>query len=214
MIENKNIESLRYFKQSALMDASPITYYRISNCYENMGDFEAALSNIDQAIKLDSTDYTYIQEKADLLYEASRSKEAIALYDQFINNDPEYFGGYYRRGFMKDNTNDTEGAIEDYSTVIMLKPDYAYAYLGRGDMYEKLGKHELAEKDYYKVIELDTVPEDNSCAQYAFFALGELDKAKSYMNRLLKRIQKMVETIMMLHVSIVEWVKRNSRYHT
>ena len=188
--KQKYRKAIDYFKQSALMDASPITYYRISNCYENMGDFEAALSNIDQAIKLDSTDYTYIQEKADLLYEASRSKEAIALYDQFINNDPEYFGGYYRRGFMKDNTNDTEGAIEDYSTVIMLKPDYAYAYLGRGDMYEKLGKHELAEKDYYKVIELDTIPEDNSCAQYAFFALGELDKAKSYMNRIIEKNPK------------------------
>lgn len=88
--KHKYRKAIDYFKQSALMDAAPITYYRISNCYENIGDFEAALSNIDQAIKLDSTDYAYIQEKADLLYEASRSKEAIALYDKFINNDPEY----------------------------------------------------------------------------------------------------------------------------
>ena len=104
-------KAIEYFKESALMDPSPVTYYRISNCYENIGDFDTALSNIDQSIKLDSTDYKYIQEKANLLYEASRPKEAVALFDKFINHDPEFYGGYYCRGFIKDNTNDTEGPL-------------------------------------------------------------------------------------------------------
>ena len=68
-----------------------------------------------------------------------------------------------------------------------MEPDFAYAYLGRGDMYEKLGKHDLAKKDYNKVIEIDTIPDDNSCAHYAFLALGEIDKAKSFMSKVIEQ---------------------------
>ena len=176
-------KAIEYFKESALMEPSSVTYYRISNCYEYIGDFDAAMSNIDQAIKLDSTDYDYIQHKAYLLYQTSRPKEAIALFDKFINYNPEYYESYYRRGLIKDYTNDIEGAIDDYSTVILLQPDFTYAYLGRGDKYKKLGKNDLAKKDYNKVI----APDASSCAFYAFLALGEIDKAKSFMNKVIEQ---------------------------
>lgn len=49
-----------------------------------------------------------------------------------------------------------------------------------------LGQKELAVADYRKVIELDTIPNDNSCAQYAFLFLGEKDKAIDFMSRYLE----------------------------
>lgn len=47
-------------------------------------------------------------------------------YGKYIEYNPENYSGYYRRGFMKDNSNDVDGAIEDYSTCIVLNPDFVY----------------------------------------------------------------------------------------
>ena len=86
------------------------------------------------AIEADSTDYDYVLEKADLLYETGKTASAVLQLTKYINHYPDFYYGYYRRGFYKDNTNDVDGAIEDYSMSIVFEPKYAYAYLGRADM--------------------------------------------------------------------------------
>ena len=174
------------YKLSLLKDDSPISAYRIATCYENLGDYPSALEYIDYAIELDSTDYDYVLEKADLLYESGNTQEALLQLSKYINKYPDFYYAYYRRGFFKDNTKDTDGAIEDYTMAIALEPKYAYAYLGRADMYQLKGNKLLSEKDYKKVIELDTIPENSSCAQYAFLALGDNDKAINFMNRIIE----------------------------
>ena len=90
--------------------------------------------------------------------------------------------------FIKDNLNDTDGAIEDYTMAISLKPDYAYSYLGRGDMYMKKGEKEAARSDYQRAVELDTVYSESNCAQYAYLGLGETDKAKAFQAGILDSI--------------------------
>lgn len=150
-----------------------------------MGNFTSALEHIDNAIALDSTDYDYVMEKADILYESGNTKDAISELTKYINYDPEYYGGYYRRGWYKDNSKDTDGAIEDYTMAIVLQPNYAYAYLGRGDMYILKEDKKSAEADYRKVIELDTIPNNNSCAQYAYWGLGQKEKAIEFMNKVI-----------------------------
>ena len=167
-------------------DGAPITAYRIASCYKNIGDYSSALKYIDLAIEADSTDYDYVLEKADLLYETGKTASAVLQLTKYINHYPDFYYGYYRRGFYKDNTNDVDGAIEDYSMSIVFEPMYAYAYLGRADMYQLKGEQMLAKKDYEKVIELDTVPENSSCAQYAFLALAQKEKAINFMNRIIE----------------------------
>lgn len=178
-------KAIEYYTSCYEKDASDVVAYRISQCYSDMGDFTSALEHIDNAIALDSTDYDYVMEKADLLYESGNTKEAIVELGKYISHSPEYFGGYYRRGWFKDNSKDTDGAIEDYTMSIVLQPDYAYAYLGRGDMYILKGDKKSAESDYKKVIELDTIPNNSSCAQYAYWGLGQKEKAIEFMNQVI-----------------------------
>ena len=174
--------AIEQYKNSFDKDKSPVTTYQMACCYEELGDYESALSNIDISIGIDSIDSDYMMERADLLYELGKTKEAISQLDKYIEINPEFFGGYYRRGFYKDNTADYDGAINDYSMSIALEPTFAYAYLGRADMYQLKGEQLLAHKDYEKVIELDSVPGNSSCAQYAFLALGQKEKAINFMN--------------------------------
>ena len=44
-------------------------------------------------------------------------------------------------------------------------------------MLEKLGRHDEAIIAYQKVVELDTVPNNESCAMYALLALDRKDDA-------------------------------------
>lgn len=106
--------------------------------------------------------------------------------DLYITNDPEFYGGYYRRGFYKQNIKDYTGAIEDYTTSIILNPNNAYSYIGRADMYRQTGDKEKYLSDCRKIIEIDTIPQINSCAQFAFLELGEIEKAKEFMNKIIE----------------------------
>ena len=178
-------KAIEYYKKA--LDLSPAAYYayRIYSCYEAMGNYPQALEYIDYAIEMDSTDMNDLLAKADLLYYMGRTEECIRTINKYVDNVPDFFYGYYRRGFYKNNTRDVKGAIEDYSMAIALNPDYAYAYLGRADMYTLLGDKVAAEADFLKVIEIDTVPDTDACAMYAYMELGEPNKAKKFMQRMI-----------------------------
>lgn len=183
-------KAIEYYQISLSKSPNDITAERIASCYDDLGDYDRALEYIDQAISLDSTDYSYIYTKANILDNAGRSKEGIALMDTYISSEPEYYFGYYRRGWMKDHTGDTDGAIEDYSVAISLNSEYAYTYLNRGNLYRLKGEAELAKADFEQVIKRDTVPDGNNTAHYAYYYLGEKDKAIDFMNRALEKDDK------------------------
>ena len=177
--QQKYMKAIESYKETATIEVNDVVYARMSNCFSELGDYEMALENINKAMELDPNDADYVSTKADLLYDMGKGQESIAAYDDYIKVNPEYFGGYYRRGFLKDNLGDVDGAIEDYSTAIVLNPDYAYSYLGRADKYKLKGDDEAARKDYMMVIALDSIMGESNCAQYAYFGLGDVEKAKS-----------------------------------
>ena len=178
-------KAIVYYEDSQKKNPSSVTAYRISNCYAEMGDYASALRYIDNAIVLDSTDYDNVIAKADLLYESGDAEAAVLELDRYVAHYPEFYWGYYRRGFYKDNSRDVDGAIEDYTMSITLEPMCAYAYLGRGDMYILKGDSVAAAEDYRKVVELDTVPGNGSCAQYAWWGLGQKEKAVDFINKVI-----------------------------
>ena len=186
--ENKGAykKAITYYTDCQKKNPSSVTSCRISNCYSEIGNYASALQHIDNAIALDSTDYDNVMAKADILYESGDAKAAILELGKYVAHYPEFYGGYYRRGWYKDNSSDVDGAIEDYTMAIVLQPDYAYAYLGRGDMYALKGDKKSAEADYKKVIELDTIPGNSSCAQYAYLELGQKEKAVEFMNNVIE----------------------------
>ena len=61
---------------------------------------------------------------------------------------------YFRRGYMKDELGDYQGAIAAYNSAIRLKPDDAEAYYNRGNGKDNLGQHNAAIADYDAAIRL------------------------------------------------------------
>lgn len=181
----KFVKAIDAYTKANSISAGDALLERISSCYSELGDYDLALGYIDQALAVDSTYEGYVMSKADILYEMGRTNEAIAECGKFIDMQPDDAGGYYRRGFMKDNMHDVDGAIEDYSTSIMLDSTYAYAYLGRADMYMMKGDKTAAEADYRVVIRQDTIYGESNTAHYAYQSLGMKDKAIAFMDSVL-----------------------------
>lgn len=180
----KAIES---YEEANKRNASPVILRWISQCYSELGQYDMALINIDQALNMDSTDLVNLERKANILYEMGNAKSAIDVYSQVLNTQPEYAFGYYRRGWFKELTGDFEGAVEDLSMCVVLDPEESYAFETRGDIYLKQGKKELAEVDFRKVIELENTPEKYNCIHYAYQGLGQYDKAIEMMDSIIAR---------------------------
>lgn len=185
--ENKKMykEAIEAFNKAFDIDAVPDLLDMIADCYKGLGEYSFALDAITRAEQMQPDEINYIAYKADILGDLGDTEGAIAEWTKYIEKTPDFFGGYYRRGFFEDISNKTDKALEDYNMSITLNPDYAYAYLGKGDMLMRKGMQEDAMVAYRKVIELDTIPNNSSCAMYAFLALGEKDKAIDFMNRVL-----------------------------
>lgn len=170
-------KAIPFYEESHRKDAHDMNLRRIAQCYYEMGDYENALCNINQAIELDSTKAQFIPFKADVLYEMGNTKEAIAEWDKHQALYPDYGFGYYRRGWFKSLSGDEDGAIEDFTMSVTLDPEYSYSYVSRGDIYSRQGKVELAKADYLKVVEIENTPEKYECLHYAYQGLGETEKA-------------------------------------
>ena len=178
-------KAIDVLKEGYNIDAHPVFLELIADCYQSLGDYQNALTAINEAQQMRPDDMDLITTKADVLGESGDIDGAIAEWSRYIEKAPDFFYGYYRRGFYEDNSGRTDGALTDYDMAIMLEPKYAYAYLGKGDMLMRKGEADKAMEAYRKVIELDSVPNNQSCAMYALLALGERDKAIDFMQQVI-----------------------------
>lgn len=183
-------KAIAYYKESLEKESNIITSSRISSCYEDLGDYDKALEYCNQAIALDSVKANYLYEKANILDNAGRTQEAIKTMSDYIANTPDEPAGYYQRGWFKDHSGDIEGALEDYTMAITLQPNVAYAYLNRGVLYRLKGENAKAESDFKQVVRLDSIPEDAECSFYAYYYLGQKDKAIEVLNTILDKDKK------------------------
>lgn len=179
------LKAIDYYEQAYDIDAQYIFLDAISDCYSKIGAYTKALEYINRAIDMKPDYASLIAKRADLLGESGDIDGAIAQWSRVVEMQPDNYFTYYRRGFFEDNDGRSEAALEDYDMAVMLNPDYAYAYLGKGDMLERLNRHDEALLAYQKVVELDTVPNNSSCAMYALLSLGRRDDAVAFMDRVL-----------------------------
>lgn len=183
-------KAIAYYKESLEKESNIITASRISSCYDDLGDYDKALEYCDQAIALDSVKSDYLYQKANILDNAGRTQEAIKTMSDYIANTPDEPAGYYQRGWFKDHSGDIEGALEDYTMAITLQPNEAYAYLNRGVLYRLKGENAKAESDFKQVVRLDSIPEEAECSFYAYYYLGQKDKAIEILNTILDKDKK------------------------
>ena len=180
-----NKEAVESLKKAYELDEYPGFLEMMVECYRDMGDYSNALKTLNEWSKeIDDEGFLGVY-RADILGLAGDIEGAIAELTRFIELNPDFSYGYYRRGFYEDNDNRTDAALDDYNMTVTLDPEYAYAWLGKGDMHIRRGERDLAMEAYSKVVALDSVPETNSCAMYALLALGRNEEAVTFMEKVI-----------------------------
>lgn len=76
--------AIQYYKESLAIESDKETANRISNCYDEIGDYEKALDYCNQAIAFDSMQTNYLYFKASILDKAGHSEEAIKIMNDYI----------------------------------------------------------------------------------------------------------------------------------
>ncbi|MFM6948724.1 MAG: tetratricopeptide repeat protein [Aquirufa sp.] len=191
----------RYKKdyKNALIDFSKIfeiipekyeSYYYSERAalYGEMGMHDKAIADFTKSIALDSSSAYDFGYRGDEFRLSGNYTAAIADFDKAIELYPEESWFYYRRGWIKDEfLKDPDGGLADYTSGIEIDRNYAYTYLHRGRLYAKHFKDTLrANADFRQVILLDTVVGSAGNAHhYAYFELGQNDKAKAWLNKTL-----------------------------
>lgn len=187
---DRYVKAIPFYKESLAIESNKETANRISNCYNEIGDYDKALEYCDQAIALDSTKTDYLYFKANILDNAGRSEEAIKVMDSYIAQNPDEYFPYYRRGWIKDHSGKIDEAIEDYTMAITLQPNDAYQYLNRGVLLLQKGDKKKADEDFKQAVRLDSVPDAPECAFYAYYYLGDMNKAIEMLDKALKKDAK------------------------
>ena len=104
-----------------------ITYNNRGLAYFHRGDYDLAIADYSQAIRLDPKD-AYSHNNRGSAYRAKGDYDrAIADYDQSIQLDPKERAHYYNRGLAYSDKGDYDLAIADYNQAIQLDPKFATA---------------------------------------------------------------------------------------
>lgn len=116
-------------------------------------DYESALADMNEAIRLQPHEAPYFINRAFLRYSLDDYFGAMADYDYAIELDPENLVALSNRGMLRAEVHDNNKAVEDFSKVIARRPtDYKTLY-NRAILYREIGRYNDALKDLDEVIE-------------------------------------------------------------
>lgn len=175
-------KAIEAYEKALETDNHPLFLTKISDCYQEQGQYAEALKALGKAQAMDPSNLTNEANKAFLLEYMGDYDGATAVWGKLIEAWPDDNYAYYRRGFVESNNNQLEEALADMEMSLLLNPDYIHALLTKGDLLMLKGETEKAMDCYRRITELDSVAADDSCAMYAFLALGEKEKAVEFMD--------------------------------
>ena len=179
--------AIDYYKKSAELDADVVTYERIAQCYSSVGDFRNALRYADDALLIDSTALNVMRIKTELLMAEGRTKESLKCADEWLALDSESSIVHETRGDLYQYAGKLDEAIKEYGKSLALVPDNSYVHIQRGKLLKQKGLDSKANADFKKVLKVDSLPDAQSYAHFAYYYLNEYGKAKKCMARILKK---------------------------
>lgn len=119
------------------------------------GDLQAALEQLNEAVRLQPERRDLRQERAELCRQLGRWPEAIADYDEVLRQDPQDWTAWLGRGMAHGQVGNWDSAIQDLSRVLQQDPDHREALWHRGQALQQLGQTEAALQDLNRLLQQD-----------------------------------------------------------
>ena len=125
------------------------------NIYRSKNDDERALSDYEQAIRLNPMNPGAYVNRGTILAARGDYEAAIQDFSEAIRFDPKLHQAFSNRGAALMQIGDHERALRDFDEAIRLYPEFAPGYGARGDFFAAQGKFAKARADFEKAARLD-----------------------------------------------------------
>jgi tetratricopeptide (TPR) repeat protein len=133
---------------------SSLAYDARAQTREAQGDRAGALTDFNEAIRLDPSNATAYYRRGNLRDRQGDHQGAIQDYSQAIALNPAYSSAYYNRAVVRNNLGDPQGAVEDFTAAISLNPTDFISYFSRGKVRHSLQDHQGTFEDFDMVVRL------------------------------------------------------------
>jgi clan AA aspartic protease (TIGR02281 family) len=187
---NRYRESIASYERCVELDENPWMHYReIGDNYRKLGDMEMAIEYLSKAVAGDSTDYRSRVCRYLAFDALGRKEEAMADLNKCIQMYGGYAVCYFNRAWFEQYNGMETEALTDLTAAIDMAPSSQLYRLIRGDVFMRTGNEEMAKLDFRKVIDLHETSKafggkPESSAMYAYYRLGEVDKAMEILREL------------------------------
>ena len=128
--------------------------YERGRAYHAKKEYELAIKEYTEAIKLDPTYAWAFKDRGDAYLEKKEYAMVIKNYTEASRLDPDVALSLLENSIYYANKEDYDLALKEYSEAIKLDPTNALAYKYRGDVYRKKKEYNLVIKDYTETIRL------------------------------------------------------------
>jgi tetratricopeptide (TPR) repeat protein len=131
------------------------TYVKRGLQYFRKGEYDRAIRDYDEAIRLNPKDPIAFNNRGDTYAHKGDTDRAIRDFDEVIRLDPKIAIAFSNRGVLYGRKGDNDRAIRDHEEAIRLDPKDAISLHYRGIAYANKGESDRAIRDYDEAIRLD-----------------------------------------------------------
>ena len=148
-LESREPEAVRHWEQVAK------ARYQRGNAYVMKKEFDLALSDLNEAIRINPRDDRAWTMRGGLFLARGEAQRAINDFNEAIRLNPNDYYAVFQRGFAYHSIEEADKAFEDYSRSIALNEKYITAHLNRGIiLYTRRGEFDAAIADFGAALQL------------------------------------------------------------
>lgn len=146
-------------------------YYLRAQSEAELGRTSEAIEDLNQALKLDSTDTAALTLRAELVSESGKNDVAIKDFTEAIRQNPGDWSKYHQRANAYMKLGKIQEALQDYSEIVKRNPDEAGSYMIRALARQRSGDYQGALDDYTQVVKLNPNDDDAFLSRGVCFKL-------------------------------------------
>lgn len=136
------------------LQPSQAVYNLRGSAYYDRGEYEIAVADFDDALKLGPPDGTIFHNRGNAWRGKGDYAKAIADYDMSIKANPKSAFSYQNRGISKEALGDLDGALTDINQAIRLDPTLPQPLINRTAIWRVRGDYDRAIADGSEALRL------------------------------------------------------------
>jgi tetratricopeptide (TPR) repeat protein len=126
-----------------------------AEAYNNIQNFNNALSDYNTAIKIDSTKDNFFNDRGNLFRNEKEFDKAILDYEKAIQINPKSWVVYNNLGIVYTYKKKYDEALNCYDKSVDQKSDYSHPYINKGNLYSEKQNYDSSMIAYNKAVEID-----------------------------------------------------------